>query len=126
MTSPSPSPAPVSIGDLFTYTVHTDRTVYEVVRITAAGRKIVLRRCRQTLLNGANSGEPDALVMIPGGFAAHTTGTQRWEVESDPEGEEMTATYREKIGCWKPVGSATKTPGFRIRPGSSPHYDFNF
>jgi hypothetical protein len=119
-------PPPVAPGDFVTYTIWTDRVVYEVLEVKANGKTLELREAAARLLNGPNSGEPDALHFSPGGFFGHTSGAQRWEVKPDRDGQRLRVTWRPAIGAWKPVGIRTSSPGCRIRPGAHPHHDFNF
>jgi hypothetical protein len=125
-TTTKADPSTIAIGDLMTYLIHTDRNVYEVVAVEGGGKKLTLRACRMTLLNGADSGEPDALKVFPGGFAAHTTGVQRWSVEPDPDGHEVVVTYRPAVGRWKVLGNPTRGRGCHFTPGSRPFRDFNY
>lgn len=112
------------VGQGVTLTTWTDAISGTIVRVTP--KTITFRRDKTTLLNGPLSGEPDALVMTPGGFAAHTTGTQRWSTEPDPEGRLYKATLR-KNGKWKLAGHPTRSPGNLVEIGvRKPHYDFNF
>lgn len=120
------TPATVQVGQAVTHTLWTDSNVYHVVEVQKNGRTLVLREAKATLLNGANSGEADALHFSPGGFCGHTSGVQRWDVQPDPNGRLMVATWRAKAGRYKMRGDRTNSPGGSIHPGAYPHYDFNF
>src|SRR3990167_1858664 len=97
----------------------SDGYAYTVVAVSASGKKVTLRRDTATLLNGANSGEPDALVMTPGGFAGHTTGVQRYEYAPDQDGAVRVARWSAKHGAFRSAGE-------RVKFGRFEHYDFNF
>jgi len=118
------------VGDGATYTVWSDSFACTVIEVRRNGREAVLQRDKAVLLNGMNSGEPDALVAHPGGFCAHVTGTQRYKYEKDPEGEIFRVSKRTlKSGriVWKLVGKPTKSPGgFATFSGRSAHHDYNF
>jgi hypothetical protein len=121
------------VGEGATHTLWTDAKAHTVVRVSASGKTAWIQRDKVTLLNGANSGEDDALVMTPGGFAAHTEGAQRYEYERDYNGSVLKVTRRvlktrdgEKV-IWKPVGAKTQSPGNRVTfDGRFEHYDYNF
>jgi len=123
--APAPIPSALGVGDRVTAYHYTDRTVWDVVAVKSHGRCLELRLCKATLLNGPRSGAPDALTVTPGGFAAHWSGTQRWDVQSDPNGETRTVTWREKARAFVTVGQSTKG-GTAFRPGSRWYHDYNF
>jgi len=103
----------------------SDSTPLTVIAFAASGKKIVCQEDKATLLNGPQSGEPDALQVYPGGFCAHVEGTQRYAYERNPEGRTYTATLR-KNGKWVLVGESAKG-GTRIHVGQRrKHYDYNF
>jgi len=59
----------------------------------------------------------------------HTSGTQRYKYERDPEGEKYVVSKRVLGGrtCWKQVGHPTRAQGASARLGKrSEHYDFNY
>jgi hypothetical protein len=122
------------VGQGATYTLYTDSYACTVVSVSKSGKSAVLQRDKATLLNGANSGEADALVFSPGGFAAHVSGVQRYSYETDPEGETFKVSRRavkvrgKVVGyVWKRCGHATKSPGCSVSFGHrSEHYDYNF
>lgn len=102
-------------GDGATVHGYSDADAYTVTKRTA--KTLTLRADKQTLLNGANSGESDALHFAPGGFMGHTGGRQRWQCEPDENGRTVTARLTSR--GWE-------TDGKRVTAGRSPHYDFNF
>lgn len=97
----------------------TDRQAFEVTRVVSE-RTLEVRRLKATLLNGVNSGQPDALQFSPGGFCGHTSGTQRYSFEPDASN----AVIRIRLGKkgWKDAH------GNRYSVGDEPRefYDFNF
>lgn len=121
------------VGDGATYRLWTDAYACTIIEIRKNGRELVLQRDKAKLLNGFNSGEDDALHFEPGGFCGHTSGTQRYAYEPDPEGQIIRVSRRTRktrdgeIVEWVQVGQPTKSPGGRATLGvRSEHYDFNF
>lgn len=104
-----------AVGDGATLSGYSDCHACTVIARTA--KTLTLRRDKATLLNGTNSGQPDALRFSPGGFVGHTSGTQRYEYSSDPSGYVVIARLT-KTG-WKAQGKA-------LSAGRHEHYDFNF
>jgi hypothetical protein len=98
---------------------YSDVQAHEVVRVVSQ-RTIEIRRLKATLLNGAGSGESDALRFSPGGFFGHTSGEQRYSFASD----ESEKVFRIRLGKrgWK------SADGARFTLSAEPHeyYDFNF
>lgn len=114
------------VGDKATHTLHTDSHAGYIVHVSPNGKTVLFARAEATLLNGPNSGEPDALHFSPGGFAGHTSGAQRWKVAEKPmEGHRVKFTLRGN-GRWKITGGGTYTPGNTLTAGHHPHYDYNF
>lgn len=125
-----------TIGDGATLCGYSDRQSHTVIAATAT--TITLQRDKATLLNGANSGEADALHFAPGGFSGHTSGTQRWKVEPDPSGAVVKAYLKKKPRKVWTKGAApdggyayVETPHYAVGsssviPGRHEHYDFNF
>ena len=114
------------VGDKATHTVHTDSHAGYILHVSPSGKTVLFGRAEAKLLNGANSGEPDALEFSRGGFVGHTSGTQRWEIAAEPmEGYRDKFTLRSD-GRWKIAGGGTYTPGNTLNAGHHPHYDFNF
>ena len=121
------------VGGGATYTIATDSHACTVERVDLRNGKpwrVVLRRDTATLLNGADSGEADALKFEAGGFIGHTSGRQRYAYTPDPDGQVITVTRREFKGGlakWKVVGHGSKSPGCGARFGvRAEHYDYNF
>lgn len=112
------------IGDAATVTTWTDSHACTV--IAASPKRVTLQVDKAVLLNGANSGEPDALTFSPGGFAGHCEGRQRYRYERDPNGRIYKATLR-KNGQWRLVGIGTQSPGGHVAFGVRvKHFDYNF
>lgn len=127
-------PNPYKVGDGATLCGYSDRYAYTVIAVTP--QSITLQRDRTTLLNGFDSGEPDALVCFPGGFAGHVEGTQRYAYERDPNGEIIKARMIKrprKVWTEGPDGTYSDVlhPNFKngsstVIPGRHEHYDYNF
>lgn len=101
----------------------SDATAVTITACTASS--VTVQEDTAVLMNGPNSGAPDALQCDPGGFAGHTSGTQRWECAPNPNGGCDTFTLR-KNGRWVRRGEGMKN-GTRLTIGvRAPHYDFNF
>jgi len=131
---------PFKVGDGATLCMYSDRQAYTVIKVTA--QSVTLQRDKATLLNGHNSGEPDALTFTPGGFVGHTEGIQRYKYEADPKGEIIVARMKRKprrvslpCGEWveneRGLFTERLAPWFKhksstVVPGRSEHYDFNF
>ena len=122
------------VGQGATFCTYTDCKACTVIKVSRSGKQVTLQRDKATLLNGPTSGEPDALVQIPGGFAAHTSGTQRYSYEPDPDGKIIKVSKRtyknghgETIVVWKEVGHRTNSPGCTATfNGRHEYYDYNF
>jgi hypothetical protein len=109
------------VGEGVTIRGWSDSHPGTIIRVSPNNKRIWFRMDSATLINGADSGEPDALRFSPGGFVGHMSGTQRWHIEPNPEGAEVSATLRQD-GSWCLVGGDTRvTVGERWK-----HYDFNF
>ena len=108
------TPANVTIGQQVTGVKHTDRQVFEIIKVSASGKQITLQESIQTLDKEASD-----LTFTPGGFAAHVSGTQVYNVESDPNGYIVKANFSAKFNKFK-------TNGNTVINGSYPHYDYNF
>jgi hypothetical protein len=128
---------PFTIGDGATVHGYSDAHAYTVVAVTRT--TITLRRDKATLLNGPDSGEPDALKVTPGGFCCHTDGRQRYAYEADPNGHLVVARLRKAPRkCWEPKNDGSgeyhhvhradfrTAGGARVTEGRGEHYDFNF
>jgi hypothetical protein len=115
----------MQINDPVTYIVYTDADTGWVSRVSASGKTIEVEFAKQTLLNGPNSGEPDALNCSPGGFCGHVHGDQRWKIERDETPKVRKFTLR-KTGQWKIAKHPTNSPGCILIKGHKPYYDYNF
>jgi len=115
----------MQINDPVTYIIHTDADAGWVSKVSPNGKTIEVEFGNQTLLNGPNSGEPDALKVYPGGFCGHVDGIQRWKVERAEKPNALKFTLR-KNGQWKIAKHPTTSPGCVLIKGHSPYYDFNF
>ena len=115
----------LEVGDEVTYTIYTDSDCGWVREVSPNGKTVLVEMADQKLLNGVNSGEPDALKFHAGGFCGHTEGDQRWKITRAESPKVLKFTLRVN-GQWKIAGHATKSPGCVLRPGHHPHYDFNF
>ena len=112
------------VGDGANVYGYSDVYAHTVVKVSKSGDVAWIQRDKATLLNGANSGEPDALHFSPGGFCGHTSGTQRYSYERDPNGEILRISRR-KDGTWRTKGAGTGAS--RVRFGERrERYDFNF
>ena len=127
---PETTPATPEVGNAATFTTYTDSHACTIIEVRRNGRELVLREDKWSLLNGADSGAPDALEFSPGGFCGHTSGEQRYRYEPNPNGRTYRVTRRVRRDgsiTWKRVGHPTKSPGCVARLGvRERHYDFNF
>lgn len=112
----------VQVGDAVTICLYSDREAYEVVKVSPSGKTLELYPLKATLLNGFNSGEPDALVSHPGGFCHHVTGTQRYRYERYEEKDPR----RVSKARWSEKRARYQTPRGTLIPGAHKHYDYNF
>ena len=110
------------VGDGVTTHGYSDAHAWTVIAVSA--RLITIQRDKAILLNGPNSGEPDALTCTPGGFCAHWEGAQRYRYERDPNGAIRKASLR-KDGGWRLVGEPLKGGKF-LTAGRHEFYDYNF
>lgn len=121
---------PYRIDDQVTVCGYSDRKSFTVIASTPT--TITIQENKRTLLNGFDSGEPDALVMTPGGFLGHTEGEQRWMVERDTNGSIIKAHMQhtpQKV--WTEGYAYVERANFKSKmgkviPGSHDFYDFNF
>lgn len=122
----TPTSAKLEVGDLATLCLYTDRKAGRIIE--ARGARVLWQRDKVRIVNGPRSGRPDALKVTPGGFCAHVSGEQVWEVEPDPDGETMWFSRREiSIGRLEYVAVGDpKKGGRRLIPGSHEFYDYNF
>lgn len=110
-----------NVGDGATMHLYSDAHAGTIIK--AGKSSVVWQRDKAELLNGAESGEPDALKFHVGGFAAHCEGRQRYAYERNENGETITFSRR-KNGRWIRKG-ATMT-GEDLTEGRYEHYDYNF
>lgn len=107
---------------------YSDVMAHTVISVNKTGTVAILQRDTATLLNGANSDAADRLTFSPGGFCGHTSGSQRYSYEANPNGETERVTLRTKgrfAGTWRTKGQGTGAA--RVSFGErSEHYDFNF
>lgn len=114
----------IEVGQKVSFSTHSDVEPATVVNRTA--KTVLVRQDKGTLLNGANSGEEDAMSCEVGGFAAHFEGTQRWHIEDDVDGKLIKFSWREKQEKWVRSGSNPRMSGNTLLEGWQKHYDFNF
>lgn len=113
---------PLVADDAATVRGYSDHQAATIIERTAT--RITVRTDTATLLNGPDSGEPDALTFTPGGFCGHTSGVQRWEHTPDPDGVIYMYTLR-KNGRWVLLGAPAN--GRQLLVGKrAHHYDYNF
>lgn len=106
------------VGDGVSWNGHSDSYAGTVVRVSAT--RVCVVEDEAVLLNGFDSGEPDALVATPGGFCAHVEGRQRYEYKPG-SGSRITFTLRKDGRMMR----AESTYCF-LTPGRSKHHDYNF
>lgn len=114
------------VGDGATEICCSDCHAYTVVKVSPSGKTIWLQRDIATLLNGVDSGEPDALKCHPGGFAANIQGLQRYEFKRDTMGVIRKATLRKNGNEKYPygiVGTSRSNVCIGVR---NEYYDYNF
>ena len=107
------------VGDGATVHYYSDCKAFTVIEVSKSGKRIKIQNDKATLLNGVNSGEPDALIMTSGGFAGHTSGSQRYKYERDESRGILTASLR-KDGNWR------VTDHGKVSSGRYEFYNFNF
>lgn len=117
--------ATIEIGMGATVYGWSDTQAWTVIAVSKSGREVTLQRDKATLLNGGNSGEADALKFDVGGFCAHVSGEQRYEIERDPEGITRKFSLRNN-GTWRAVGESAKGGQRAILGKRHEDYDFNF
>jgi hypothetical protein len=111
-------------GDFVTKCYYSDRGAYEVVAVSPSGQTLTLHPLKATLLNGFDSGEKDALVSYPGGFAHHVEGHQRYRYERiEPKDPKRFSTVR-----WSKKRKRYQGRGGNpsVIAGAHQHYDYNF
>jgi hypothetical protein len=103
---------------------YSDSRAYTVTRVSKSGKTCWAKRDKATLLNGFNSGEPDALVSYPGGFAHHVEGVQRYSYEPDPDAPERRFSLTKR--GWRLAGTSQCAGGGVTMGVRREHYDYNF
>ena len=114
------------VGDGVNWSQGSDCVAGTVVRVTDASVYVVEDEAK--LLNGIESGEPDALHFSPGGFVGHTSGRQRYEF-SPGSGAPRRFTFRRNTGRFKLAGASTRgsmAAWGHLRHGRQKHCDYNF
>ena len=112
-------PAPLKVGNVVvgqrvTVCHHSDAHVAEVVKVSASGKQFTLREMTQTL-----NKEKSNLTFTPGGFMAHVSGEQVYDIKADEDGYTTVAR-------WSNKRSRFVTQGWTVIAGEHPHYDYNF
>jgi len=125
---------PYKIGDGATLCSFSDKYACTVIAVTA--KTVTVQRDEAKLLNGMNSGQPDALVCHPGGFCGHVDGKQRYKYTRNENGYTVVCRMKKKPAkLWKPDNNgvygdvyeaAFTGNGQTLIPGRHEHYDFNF
>lgn len=128
---PEAQPHMPEVGDKWTFTLHSDSHACYIESVNKKGTRFVLREAKATLLNGANSGKPNALNFSPGGFCGHMSGEQEWHIEPNEPGvgglyKISLRFLKSGIPVWKECGHPTRSPGCCAVPGHYHHHDFNF
>ena len=104
---------------------YSDRQACTIVEVSRSGKRIVVQHDEATLLNGFESGEPDALTFTLGGFCGHVEGVQRYSYAPNPAGSRETFTLR-KTGQWIAEGEKAKGGTQLIVGRRAHHHDYNF
>lgn len=110
----------VKVGDKVSFAIGSD--VFPAVVISRTAKRLVVQEMKATLLNAPNSGEPDALHTDIGGFCAHVSGVQRWDIQPDDDGRLVKFSWRERKSRWMMIGSTSSS----LYEGARRFYDFNF
>jgi len=123
-------PETFKVGDHATFCTYSDCHAGYITWVSKSGKSVLFQRGKAKLLNGFNSGEPDALQFSAGGFCGHTSGDQRWEITPDDKFGYTTKCTRRDLGdgkfTWKEVGHPTRSAGCTLGAGHYHHYDYNF
>ena len=75
------NPADVKVGQGITLHSYSDTNPWEIIAVSKTGRQATIREMKATL-----NRDESTLVQTVGGFAAHTSGKQVWDIESDEDG----------------------------------------
>ena len=119
-------------GDSGNWSAGTDVRTGVVSQATPSSVTVI--EYEGTLLNGPDSGEPDALTFVSGGFVGHMSGEQRYSFSPTSHTEKFThrsVTYRDGNVVTSMKLSGTSSKGSMrswgiLRHGMFKHYDFNF
>jgi hypothetical protein len=117
-----------SVGDGVHWGAGTDTKAGTVVKVNKTGKTVWVVEDKVKLLNGVDSGEPDALKFYPGGFLGHTSGRQRYEF-SPGDGEPRAFSLRSSTGRHKLKGTSingSMSVWGNLSPGRAYHYDYNY
>ena len=108
------NPADIKVGQGITLHSYSDTNPYEIIAVSKTGRQATIREMKATL-----NRDESTLVQTVGGFAAHTSGKQVWDIESDEDG------YVRKMN-WSNKKQRFVSDGKNASLGASKHYDYNF
>lgn len=111
-----------TVGQGVRWSGHSDLYAGTVVGVTKTS--VSVQEDRGKVLNGANSGEPDALVFHSGGFVAHCEGEPRYRYTQDLTARVRVFTRR-KNGEWVQKGEPMRN-GYRLKAGRIKRHDFNY
>jgi len=106
------------VGDGVSWNGYSDSYAGTVVRVSPS--RVYVVEDAASLLNGFDSGQPDAIVAHAGGFCANVTGTQRYEYKPG-SGSQITFTLRKDGRMMR----AESTYCY-LRHGRHKHHDYNF
>ena len=108
------NPADIKVGQGITLHSYSDTNPWEIIAVSKTGRQATIREMKATL-----NRDESTLVQTVGGFAAHTSGKQVWDIESDEDG------YVRKMN-WSNKKQVFVSDGKSASLGASKHYDYNF
>lgn len=114
------------VGEGATFLIYTDAHAGTIIKTTKT--TVLWQRDSAKLLNGPDSGEPDALKVCPGGFAAHVSGSQRYAYERDSEGQIRKFTRRvcKRTGSVSYKLAGHRGSGCSLHSGRHERYDYNY
>jgi hypothetical protein len=108
-----------NINDGATINFHSDRQAVTIIEVSKSGRSVKVQYDNAALTN------PEDLNFDVGGFAAHVSGTQKYECRKDEDGQVMIFSLR-KSGRWVLKGDADGRGVLTLTPGRNHHRDYNF
>lgn len=117
--------APMKIGDGAAIGFYSDVHAGTVIWVSKDGKRLKVQEDKAILLNGFKSGEPDAIQFSPGGFCGHTSGSQRYSFEPNPDGSIHEFSLRLN-GFWRKKGEPMTGSGTRLIKHRTHYYDYNF